>query len=36
MVRMARSALPSEAVFYEKPYDLEAVAASVRRLANAA
>ncbi len=36
MVRVARSTLPSDAVFYEKPYDLEAVAASVRRLAKAA
>ena len=36
MVRVARSTLPSNAVFYEKPYDLEAVSASIRKLAYAA
>lgn len=36
MVRVARSKLPSNAVFYEKPYDLEAVSASIRKLAHAA
>ncbi|GGG13545.1 hypothetical protein GCM10010924_48350 [Rhizobium wenxiniae] len=36
MVRVARSTLPSNAVFYEKPYDLEEVSASIRKLAHAA
>jgi YesN/AraC family two-component response regulator len=36
MVRVARSTLPSNIVFYEKPYDLEEVSASIRKLAHAA
>ncbi len=35
MVRVARSTLPSGAVFYEKPYDLDAISTSIRTLAHA-
>jgi len=36
MVRVVRSTLPSNAVFYEKPYDLEAVSVPIGKLAHAA